>query len=280
MTPEEILKSLSSLEKELANIKSARELAEDTITACKEVQKEIKSFITKFEDVAHSLNLIAQSFESGQASIETEVKNSIDQLQIKLNPILNEYSAQYESLISKFQSNVKTITNKLTKETSDLLSDFDANNKTLKSSITELKTIHTSLLKATESVTSLKAVIATLQSQLIASQTEQDKVLNDISDEIQDIAKSLHQHFTKLAKQFEELNALCDSRLTTVISSIDLTSKSINDGVSKVFSVVESNTKALQNQINESTKATKSAKFLIIINLIITFIAILVAFIK
>lgn len=185
MTPQEILASLSRLESELNEVASARLLVERTANSYNEVQKELRSFIGEFQNVINSLNTVATAFQDGKASLASEVTHSIEVLKAQLETLNNSFSNQCNSVISRFVDSINNTSEQLKKKTSELTSDYAVNNDTFKASIRELATVHASLLKASESVLSLKSDVSALQSQLQSSQKDQDKTLEKIASDFQ-----------------------------------------------------------------------------------------------
>ncbi len=80
MTTQEILASLSQLEKELESIESARLLAGQTVTAYKEVQEDIKSFFSEFQKVIGTLNTVSKAFDSEKTALTNDVRTTMEVL--------------------------------------------------------------------------------------------------------------------------------------------------------------------------------------------------------
>lgn len=185
MTSQEILASLSRLESELNEVASARLLVERTANSYNEVQKELRSFIGEFQNVTNSLNTVARAFQDGKSSLASEVTHSIEVLKAQLETLNNSFSNQCNSVISRFVDSINNTSAQLKKKTSELTLDYATNNDSFKASIRELAIVHASLLKASESVSSLKSDVSALQSQLQSSQKDQDKTLEKIASDLQ-----------------------------------------------------------------------------------------------
>lgn len=297
MTTQEILASLSRLESELNEVASARLLVEQTANSYKEVQKELRSFIGEFQTVINSLNTVAIAFQNGKISFATEVTHSIEVLKAQLETLNNSFSNQCNSVISRFVDSINNTSDQLKTKTSELTSDYAANNDTFKASIKELATVHVSLLKASETVSSLKTDISTLQSQLLSSQKDQDKTLEKIASDLQ-ASSALHtailQQISNDLKssqdaQDEDLAAIKqnisfiaskqaehEAETTQVISDI----ANIRNSISQLDSAINGKIEGVQSKLDTLTSTVSSVKTLTIVNIVAIIIAILLLLVK
>lgn len=297
MTPQEILTSLSRLESELNEVASARLLVEQTANSYKEVQKELRSFVGEFKTVINSLNTVARAFQDGRASLATEVTHSIEVLKTQLEALNNSFSNHCNSVISRFVDSINNTSDKLKAKTADLTSGYAMNNNTFKASIKELATLHASLLKASESVSSLKADISTLQSQLQSSQKEQNETLEKIASDLQASSAShttiLQQISNDLKSsqdaQDEDLAAIKQNTSAIALQQAEHISKTtqaisniagVHNAVGKLESSINSQIEALKSRLDTLSSTVSSVKTLAILNIVAVIIAIVLLFVK
>ena len=184
MTTQEILASLSQLEKELESISSARLLAEKTVTAYKEVQSEIKVFFSEFRKVIKSLNRISNAFESEKSALTSDVKTTVEMLKGQLDMFSKAFSNQCDAIILGFLNSSKDAIEGFKNKINVLTADYEINNDTFKTRIKELSIVQGTLSKAIESVVTIKTDITKLQSQLTDYHKQRDTTLGVIADEL------------------------------------------------------------------------------------------------
>lgn len=290
MTPQEILASLSRLESELNEVASARLLVEQTANSYKEVQKELRSFVGEFQTVTNSLNTVARAFQDGKASLATEVTHSIDVLKAQLETLNNSFSNQCNSVISRFVDSINHTSDQLKAKTADLTSDYATNNDTFKASIKELATLHASLLRASESVSSLKADISTLQSQLQSSQKEQNETLEKIASDLQASSASHTTILQQISNDLKSSQDAQDEDLANIKTTLDniesaqsqqkSSEEQIHNGVKKLHSYVESHLNKIDSKVEEISKTVKTAKTIGIVNIIGIIILLILLFVR
>lgn len=297
MTTQEILASLSQLEQELQSIKSARALAEDTVGAYAEVKIDIKNLLNEFESVTKSLSSISSAFESENEILTTEIQNSINVVKGQLETLNTAFANQCNSVIVRFTESVNKAAGDLATKTESLSGNYERNNADFKSSIKELASVHSSLIKATESVTSLKVDIATLQGQLNQSQKNQDATLEKIASQLQATGTSHTQILTQIANDLKSSQDAQDAELADIKSAqgeqnskLDAVSRQVGDiannlgkiltKISDVSSLIGKRADSIESKIGEASEAVKSNKTMIIINIVISVIAVLVALFK
>lgn len=297
MTTQEILASLSQLEQELQSIKSARALVDDTVGAYAEVRIDIKKLLNEFESVTKTLNSISSALESENESINSEIQKSIDVVQRQLETLNTSFANQCNSVIMRFIESVSKAANDLATKTESLTATYEKNNNDFKASIKELALVHASLVKATESVTSLKSDIATLQNQLNLSQKEQDATLEKIASQLQATGTSHAQILTQIANDLKSSQDAQDadlavirnnqnnqaSKFESVAASISTNSDKLNtiiSNISRVSALIEDKSKAIEIKLDEIAQTSKFSKTMVVLNIVITCIAVLVAFLK
>lgn len=274
MTTQEILASLSQLEKELESISSARLLAEKTVTAYKEVQGDIKVFFSEFQQVMDSLNRISNAFESEKSALTSDVRATVDILKGQLDTLNKAFANQCNAIVLGFVNSSNEAADGFKNKINSLTSDYELNNDTFKTRIAELSTVQGTISKAVESVATIKSDIVTLQNQLTDSQKHQDATLTSIASELKSTGARNGEILSKLSEdlknsqdaQDEDLNALKQfqkaqsDKIDTVlkeeeklVSGIDLIISTINDKIANVDSLlntVKQNVDGVSNKLD------------------------------
>lgn len=279
MTPQEILASLSELESELNAVASARLLVEQTANSYKEIQKELRSFIGEFQIVISSLNTIATALQDSEASIATEVTRSIEVLKAQLEALNNSFTNRCNSIISRFIDSINNASDQFQVKTAGLTSDYAANNETFKTSIRELATVHTSLLKASESVSSLKSDISTLQSQLQSSLKDQDKTLEKIADDLQTSTTSHTAILQQISNDLKSSQDAQDEALALIKETISSIASKQIEHETKVTQVI-SEFDEVKTKLDSISAAVSLVKMLAILNVAAVIAAIILLFVK
>ena len=297
MTPQEILASLSRLESELNEVASARLLVERTANSYNEVQKELRSFIGEFQNVTNSLNTVARAFQNGKASLASEVTHSIGVLKAQLETLNNSFFNQCNSVISRFVDSINNTSEQLKKKTSELTLDYATNNDTFKASIRELATVHASLLKASESVSSLKSDVSALQSQLQSSQKDQDKTLEKIASDLQASSASHTAILQQISNDLKSSQDAQDVDLASIKQNTSLiankqsthetkTEQAISDianvrnSLNTLDSTINDKIEVIQSKLDNIVTTVTSIKLFTIINIVGIIITIILILIK
>ena len=297
MTPQEILASLSRLESELNEVASARLLVERTANSYNEVQKELRSFIGEFQNVTNSLNTVARAFQDGKASLASEVTHSIEVLKAQLETLNNSFSNQCNSVISRFVDSINNTSEQLKKKTSELTLDYATNNDTFKASIRELATVHASLLKASESVSSLKSDVSALQSQLQSSQKDQDKTLEKIASDLQASSASHTAILQQISNDLKSSQDAQDVDLASIKQNTSLiankqsthetkTEQAISDianvrnSLNTLDSTINDKIEVIQSKLDNIVTTVTSVKLFTIINIVGIILTVILILIK
>ena len=290
MTPQEILASLSRLESELQEVASARLLVEQTTQSYKEVQQEIRSFVAEFHKVVSSLNSISNALDEGQTSLSDEANKSVEVIKAQLLNVHDSFVDQCNNVIVRFAEKITEVRNKFSTETVALSATYEKNNSDFRSSITELSKIHVALIKATESVTSLKADISTLESQLNDSQKEQDVVLSKISEGLKSTGYNHTRILNQISDELKSLHAEQDSGIKSLQHSLDVvsdlqkqqksTEEQIHNSVKNVLTNLDSRMNMLDVKVDGVRKTANMIKILGIINTIGLLLIMLLMFVR
>ena len=290
MTTQEILTSLSQLEKELESISSARLLAEKTVNAYQEVQSEVKVFFTEFQNVIATLNGIAQTLDSEKSVLTSEVKATISSLETQIDGINKKFSEQCDVAVGGFEKKSSDAADGFKSKIDSIAADFEANNDTFKQRITELASVQTSLSNTINSVSSLKTDIAKLESQLSASQKQQDETLNSIAKELKETGANHSRILSKLSEDLKASQDAQDKDLADLKSAHDNHSGKINSvlnkadklisGITGLDKSVSDKSSELNHRLDEVLKSGNTTKLLVIINLVISICALVFVLVK
>ena len=272
MTTQEILASLSQLEKELESIASARLLTEKTVTAYKEVQGDIKVFFKEFQHVMGSLDKISKAFEAEKTALTADVKTTIDVLKGQLEALNKAFANQCNAIVLGFVNSSNEAADGFKTKVDSIASGFELNNETLKTRITELSSVQGTISKAVESVATIKSDIATLQVQLSDSQKQQDATLESIVSELKSTMARNGEILSKLSDELKKSQDAQDEDLDNlkktqkaqsdkidevlngeekIMSGIDLVISTLNEKIAKVDAVLNT---VKQNVDGVSTK--------------------------
>lgn len=213
MTAQEILTSLSQLESELESISSARVLTEQTVNAYKDVQKDIKSFFSEFKHVNNVLNVLAKAFESEKNAFTKEVASSIETLKGQLIEVKNSFDNQCSKIILNFSESIDNSNQNFSNRCDSRISEFKQNNEDLKRQLSDLSSIRGAFREVLTTFGNLRSDLETLQSKLLESQKEQDKVLNDIAADLKSTSKNLVAMLTSLSVKLTDFKDSQDRNL-------------------------------------------------------------------
>lgn len=283
MTPQEILASLSRLESELNEVASARLLVEQTANSYKEVQKELSSFVGEFQIVINSLNTVAKAFDNENQTLSNDIQNSIKVVKGQLDSLNTAFANQCNSIILKFMESINSSADSFKDKTVSLFNTYESHNNVFKDRIDELTAVHNSLIKATETILSLKSDVANLQQQLIDSQKDQDKTLEKIAT---DLEKTGTEHAEILSQIASDLKTSQDSQdvdlanlKDAVASNAGKLDKIISE-IRVVASAISEKSTSLETSISTLTSMCKTNRTLIVVNILITLVAVAIVLLK
>lgn len=283
MTPQEILASLSRLESELNEVASARLLVEQTANSYKEVQRELRSFVGEFQTVINSLNTVAKAFDNENQTLSNDIQNSINVVKGQLDSLNTAFANQCNSVVLKFMESINSSADSFKDKTESLFKTYESHNNVFKGRIDELTTVHNSLIKATESILSLKSDVANLQQQLIDSQKDQDKTLEKIAADLEktgtDHAKILSQIASDLKTSQDSQDVDLANLKEAVASNAGKLDKIISE-IQMVASSISDKSSSLETSISTLTSMCKNSRTLIMVNIVIALVAVVIALIK
>lgn len=278
MTPQEILTSLSRLEAELHDIASARMLVEQTAQSYKDVQQEIRTFVAEFQKVVNSLTSIANSFKDKKESLSNEANQSITILKAQLSNINDSLIAQCSNVVTQFAEGVGETISKFASKTEGLSSSYAKNNYNFESSIKDLAKVHVSIIKASESVHSLKEDIAALQNQLNNLQSNQDVIFERIASELQLTGTKHTEILRKIGEDLRSSHDAQDKDLANIRQALALVcdnqqqQKLVEDqamtAIQSLRVSIESQIASLDSKTENVSKSVKIAGVIGLVNII------------
>ncbi|WP_289395509.1 hypothetical protein [Parabacteroides goldsteinii] len=219
-----------------------------------------------------------------------EANKSVEIIKAQLLNVHDSFVDQCNNVIVRFAEKITEVRNKFSTETVALSATYEKNNSDFRSSITELSKIHVALIKATESVTSLKADISTLESQLNDSQKEQDVVLSKISEGLKSTGYNHTRILNQISDELKSLHAEQDSGIKSLQHSLDVvsdlqkqqksTEEQIHNSVKNVLTNLDSRMNMLDVKVDGVRKTANMIKILGIINTIGLLLIMLLMFVR
>lgn len=283
MEEKDLLIALAEIEKNLQSLKSAKVMVEDTVGAYRDVKTDINHLLGDFTEVAASLKSLIISIDSENNKISADIQNSIDIANNQLGVLNNTFSSQCNSIVLNFVDSIKETTGEFKKETQSLTEGYKTNNSDFKLRIEGLTKVHDSLIKATESVVSLKSDIAELQKQLNDSQKGQDQTLEKIASDLQHTGHEHAQILSKIADDLKSSQDAQDKDLADIKEGLDTNGaqlEKITSQIGEISNKIDEKTSSIEANIKAVEDASKTNKILIIINVIITIAALIFAILK
>lgn len=192
MNTQEILNNLSNLEKELQNIQSARVLAENTITAYQDTQKEIGRLIEELKDANASLTAIAKGLKGHETALSDNFNQGIDKAIGKLSDIGTEFTGNYSSVTANFGRKVSQSINSLTQDAKSLIAELAARDSSLKCHIDEFGTLKTSIARVNTVMNSIENTLASFQESSVKIANSHDANITHIWNECSQIREKLN----------------------------------------------------------------------------------------
>lgn len=133
---EDVLESLTQLEKDLQKLNSAREMVEHTVGAYKDVSVDLKSYSSTLSETSESIrNLIAElkaNKDSISNSISTEMQGIIAKFEVAVSTFNTTMStlqvifqSQSNSLITELSEDLEKSTNSMAVSTSKIQHTFE-----------------------------------------------------------------------------------------------------------------------------------------------------------
>jgi chromosome segregation ATPase len=286
MTPQEILASLSKLEQELQSIKSARLLAEDTIKSYKDVQKEIRSFFSDFQNVTSSLNTVATALDEGKVSLSADAQKSIAVMKAQLETLNSAFANQCSAAVLHFVESVNQSASDLKQTTEHLTNEYAKNNKSLKGHIDELSKLQSSLIAASDSIVSLKEDIAELQAELKSSQENQDNSLEKIASDLRIANDSQTTILNHLSDDLKSSQKSQDNDLLDIKGKVAKLSQSQPKHAAKTDTAIrniasakasiEEELSAIESQISDVDRTVSSIKTVCVVIIVAIIVILLV----
>ncbi|MBP9994616.1 MAG: hypothetical protein KBT67_06730 [bacterium] len=242
----DVLKTLHDMEKELAEIKSAKEQVEAVVAADKTINKNLESYSSslsnlssKFRDVENSLKDVAKAVceESGKFSSSIkERKNDIENATKRLSELLEEFKKQTEILgiktIGERTETIHSTCEDLTKKSDKLLMELNDSQKKQDESLSILKTNQANLSTKNDDIASTCKQIS--QSLDETSKSLETKITDESKKVIDEVEKNCKENADKLDVKLTAIEAKIDNLqgdLDSLKNQQEATSKKIMKNV-------------------------------------------------
>lgn len=212
MNTQEILNNLAGLEKELQNIKSARVMAEETISSYQETQKEIEKLINGLGQVGASLVTLAKGLKSQDAALSERIRDAVGKMDQELSSVKTAFQDSCEKSNASFNESVAKSLDSLRHEIDALSEAFEKGNGSFKQNINKLEALGDSITTANNDVKDVKAAVDAFRSQLENSCNKQDEAFAGIE-------RNCHEMGAKM-KDIEEREKAVEDRLAKIESFI------------------------------------------------------------
>lgn len=172
MNTQELFESLGRLEKELGNIKSARILAEETITSYRDTQQEISRLLAGLSEADARLATIGQAFETQNLTLSDRLREGVENIDGRLNTIGKDFQAKCDESGSGFSDRIKAAINDLKMETGAIMNEFAAENARFKDNVDILDAVYQGLENMREEIRGLDGKLAEYREKLDALQKD------------------------------------------------------------------------------------------------------------
>lgn len=238
MNTQDVLESLTSLERELSDIRSAKEMVKDTVNSYKEVRLDLDKVTAGLQSGLQSISgvliKLTTIFEGERESISSETKKVLQNLEKSCKSIQTSFEKKCHETIDPFTEHISQTTSELSKVSTTLTKDHVANNKTLKSHIAELEKIQTDLGNTIEFTNSLNPTLDSLKEELTSVLSNVSLVYDEtrnLSDKISSMLDSLKEELTSVLSNvslvYDETKKLSDkiSSLSTTCEALSATCK-------------------------------------------------------
>lgn len=208
MNPHEILNNLASLEKELQNIKSARILAESTISCYQDTQKKIARLLDGLGRINTSMVAIVEGFKSQDKTLSDRLKKTIGKIEADLTAVSNSFQSECDKSNSSFNKEIANAINDLQQKMAEISGEFSANNDSFKQHIDKLWELAKSIAKANANVGEIKEKTVEFQERLEGYYKKLDEAIEVTGKKCGDMGVML--------KEINERHRDADERLKKV----------------------------------------------------------------
>ena len=301
MTPQELLASLSQLEKELKDVSSARKQVEENNKGVQLIHSDILKSIGNIQDLISRIQGVITHVSESDVTFRTDLYKILDGLSHRLEGIYDLYSRQSQDLIQKLNGNLQEIAKNFSNHSDNIATELKDNNEVFSNNLVALSTVLTDLKKSIEIVSSLKNKIDEIKTKLEETHKVHEDKLHNIGEQLNSSAQKNIDILSQLSKDLKESQDNQDVDLAQIkngqnaqIQKIDgLLTKSkqrdndISNNQKEILKEFEGNkevSKSIVDKISSLEEIIENKvrvnMWLIIVNLLVTIAALVIALVK
>lgn len=301
MTPQELLASLSQLEKELKDVSSARKQVEENNKGVQLIHSDILKSIGNIQDLISRIQGVITHVSESDVTFRTDLNKILDGLSHRLEGIYDLYSRQSQDLIQKLNGNLQEIAKNFSNHSDNITTELKDNNEVFSNNLVALSTVLTDLKKSIEIVSSLKNKIDEIKTKLEETHKVHEDKLHNIGEQLNSSAQKNIDILSQLSKDLKESQDNQDVDLAQIkngqnaqIQKIDgLLTKSkqrdndISNNQKEILKEFEGNkevSKSIVDKISSLEEIIENKvrvnMWLIIVNLLVTIAALVIALVK
>lgn len=301
MTPQELLASLSQLEKELKDVSSARKQVEENNKGVQLIHSDILKSIGNIQDLISRIQGVITHVSESDVTFRTDLNKILDGLSHRLEGIYDLYSRQSQDLIQKLNGNLQEIAKNFSNHSDNIATELKDNNEVFSNNLVALSTVLTDLKKSIEIVSSLKNKIDEIKTKLEETHKVHEDKLHNIGEQLNSSAQKNIDILSRLSKDLKESQNNQDVDLAQIkngqnaqIQKIDgLLTKSkqrdndISNNQKEILKEFEGNkevSKSIVDKISSLEEIIENKvrvnMWLIIVNLLVTIAALVIALVK
>ena len=284
MENNELFQTIERLKESLSDVESARHQVSETVSAYKGTQVEINSFVSKLQQIEHSLSGLIALLQNNKVLIEQQASQSVEVL-----------CASCEEVITQTKSSLSSSSTAFTEQNKKAVDELNAQITRLHETIDKTSALSNEVQKTSNAVASLIASVGTLQTELASSQQAQDKAISEIDTSQKDMSNQLSATDSTINNIVTSLNGQDNSlaQLSQSLSAANSKLKGLDTLLKGVQQALINHTSILNNQIvqnlsslNDTIKEGQSTlqskvgvlQILLIIQLVISVITLIVFF--
>lgn len=125
---QEILNNLSGLEAELQNIKSARVMAEETISSYRDTQKEVSKLTERLSDIGAFLRQLVNELKKQDTTLSEKINETVGKLDQKCLEVNHLFQDECNKTSASFNEKTINIIDNIRKEITELSGAFEKGN--------------------------------------------------------------------------------------------------------------------------------------------------------
>ena len=301
MTPQELLASLSQLEKELKDVSSARKQVEENNKGVQLIHSDILKSIGNIQDLISRIQGVITHVSESDVTFRTDLNKILDGLSHRLEGIYDLYSRQSQDLIQKLNGNLQEIAKNFSNHSDNITTELKDNNEVFSNNLVALNTVLTDLKKSIEIVSSLKNKIDEIKTRLEETHKVQEDKLHNIGEQLNSSAQKNVDILSQLSKDLKESQDNQDVDLAQIKNGQNAYTQKIDSLLAKSKqrdNDISNNQKEILKEFERNKEASKSIvdkissfeeiienkvrvnTWLIIVNLLVTIAALVIALVK